>query len=361
MRFDRRTALATVVALFALAPTYAADNKTVPYEWEPKRVTSPESVEELKALQFKVKAVFDQVTPTTVGLLLGNDPNSRGLSCGSGVIVSPDGLVLTAAHVIGKPRQPVVFVLPDGKKVNGISLGMNPRNDSGMARITDKPPKGYPGAQGEQWPFSKPGTSVDLKKGQWIISLGHPGGPKPERAPPVRVGRYVKLDKAGRFQRNDLLNTDATLVGGDSGGPLFDLNGQVVGIHSEIGETIEENRHVPLEKYTDEWERMLRGDIIYKTAGERERNTKVGLNVYFDKETADAARVEEVADGGAADEAGILAGDVIVKFDDKPVKSAEDLRLMLPSYRVGERVKVEVDRDGQTFTVEMKLNQKPKE
>lgn len=352
-----------VASLFSFAPlSYSAD-KSDPFEWDAKRTTSPESVDELKALQTKVKKVHSQVGPTTVGLLLGNDPTSRGMSCGSGVIISPDGLVLTAAHVIGKPREPVIFVLPDGRKVSGITLGLNSVADSGMAIITDKPPKDYPGAKDGKWPCSETGDSATLQKGQWIVSLGHPGGPKPDRPPPLRTGRFIGLDKAGRLQRNDLLNTDATLVGGDSGGPLFDLTGKVVGIHSEIGETLDLNRHVPMDKFKTEWDRMARGDIIFRRDAERERSTKAGLNVYYGDKTAgtDVARVIKVESGGAGDKAGIEAGDVIVKFNNHLVKSIDDLRNMLPSYKVGERIKVDVRRDDATFTVEVKLSEKQTE
>jgi serine protease Do len=346
--------------LFCVSPNLFSADKSDSFEWDSRRVTSPESVDELKALQSKVKKVHAQVAPTTVGLLLGNDPNARGLSCGSGVIINDEGLVLTAAHVIGKPREPIVFVLPDGRKVSGVSLGMNSVADSGMALITEKPPKDYPGVKDGKWPFAKTGTSADLQKGQWIVSLGHPGGPKPDRPPPVRTGRFLGVEKAGRFQRNDLLNTDATLVGGDSGGPLFDLSGKVIGIHSEIGETLESNRHVPMDKFKDEWDRMARGDIIFRTEKERDRNTKVGLNIYFgDKvDTTQSARLVKVEADGVADKAGMEAGDVIVRFNNYPVKSIDDLRNMLPSYRVGEKIKVDLLREDATFTVQVKLGEK---
>lgn len=361
-RFHRVRVLSTVTLLFAGLCAAAADAPAQPFTWEVSRTTSPESVDELRALQARVKQVQKVATPATVGLLLGNEVNPfAGMSCGSGVIVSADGLVLTAAHVIGRPREKVTFVLPNGKQVSGVTLGLNSTNDSGMARITDKPPKDYPGAVDGKWPYQEIAPSADLKKGQWIVSLGHPGGPKPDRPPPVRVGRFVELDKAKGFRRNDLLVTDATLVGGDSGGPLFDLTGKVVGIHSQIGETLTENLHVPTEKFRTEWDRMIRGDIIYRNDRDRDRNIKVGLGVAFDKTVLDAAKVEVVDAGGAADQAGLEAGDVIVKFNGHKVTSADDLRMMLPSYKVGETVKAEVTRAGAPLTLDVKLAEKSKQ
>lgn len=366
LAFGSMVTLATPV--LAADPPATPDKQTsIPTAaaaWDVTRVTSPETVDELKALQVKVKAVYSKALPTTVALLLGGD---GGGSAGSGVIVSGDGLVLTAAHVIGRPREPVVFVLPDGATVKGISLGLNSLNDSGMAKITDAPPKNYPGAKDGKWPFSEVGVANDLKKGQWIVSMGHPGGPKRDRPPPVRTGRFVNYDKAGSaFRRNDLLCTDATLVGGDSGGPLFTLDGKVVGIHSEIGETLDQNRHVPLEKFKDEWDRMARGDILYfRRPTDREAAIKVALNVVFDdKAKVVGAKIEELSEvnggKGGAEKAGLEAGDVIVKFNGNAVKSPDDLRLMLPSYKVGETIKVQVDRDGTPVTYDLKLAEKPK-
>jgi serine protease Do len=333
--------------------------------WETGRVTSPESVGELKALQTKVKQVYQKALPTTVALVLGGD---GGGSAGSGVIVSDDGLVLTAAHVIGKPREPVTFVLSDGRMLKGITLGLNTRSDGGMARITDAPPKDFPGVKDGKWPFSEIGSGADLKKGQWIVSLGHPGGPKKDRPPPVRTGRFLAYEKGGLgFQRNDLLCTDATLVGGDSGGPLFDLDGKVVGIHSEIGETLDENRHVPLEKFKEEWDRMARGDILYfrgerrqTPAQARDAATRVTMNVEYDEDATKVkgAKVLEVIADGVADKAGIEAGDVLTKFNGFAVKSIDDLKAMLPSYKVGEKVKVEVDRGGTPITLDVRLADK---
>ena len=203
---------ALLLACFAfplgLTPLAAADDSTKPVGpvWETTRPTSPESVEELKALQARFKDVYKKGLPTTVGLLIKGekkvetpapmgpddviplDPLSRPEpgSAGSGVIVSEDGLVLTAAHVIGKPREAITFVLSNGAKVKGISLGMNERNDSGMAKITDKVPKDFPGAKDGKWPFAPLGASIDMKKGQWLVSMGHPGGPKTDRPPPIR-------------------------------------------------------------------------------------------------------------------------------------------------------------------------------
>src|SRR5262249_56787918 len=98
-----------------------------------------------------------------------------------------------------------------------------------------------------QYPHVEMGDSKSLQKGQWVVSLGQPGGFVPGRSPVLRLGRVIN-------STDSLIQTDCTLVGGDSGGPLFDLDGKVIGIHSRIGERISFNIHVPVATYRDEWD-----------------------------------------------------------------------------------------------------------
>lgn len=310
--------------------------------WGTDRISSPETLEELKALQARVKELAKKASDSTVGLLVGQ-------GAGSGVIVSEDGLVLTAAHVIGKPRQAIVFVLTDGSTVKGESLGVNANSDSGMARITDKPPKNanWPGAREGKWPVMEMGKSAKLPVGQWVVSMGHPGGPKPDRPPPVRLGRFRNESK--------FLSTDCTLVGGDSGGPLFDLDGKVIGIHSQIGFTLEMNMHVPMDKFKIDWERLVRGDSVGKKT-----DAEMGI-VFDDKEKLkEGVKVAEIIKDGPASKAkpALEEGDIITKFGSAKVSAASDFPEILSSYTAGDKVKVTVLRDGETMTLSMLLGKK---
>jgi serine protease Do len=336
----RPLAVATLLLAGFAAPLRAEPTQPA---WDAARTTSPETVEELKALQERVKKVVEQVTPSTVGLLVG-------MGAGSGVIVSEDGLVLTAAHVIGsKPGTDVRVVLPDGTLVKGKTLGVHPKIDSGMVRITDKPPKSaaWPGASDGKWPAAEIGKSEELKKGQWVVALGHPGGPKRERRPPVRVGRFDRYNKS-----DSSLRSDCTLVGGDSGGPLFDLTGKVVGIHSRIGIFLEYNMHVPTESYREEWDKLASGKVIGKP-------TTVELGLTLDDE-AEAATVKTVKEEGPAAAAGVMPGDVITKFHGERVHTADDLMQMLPGFAPGDAVSVEIQRGDEVVTLKIKLARRAK-
>ena len=196
----------------------------------------PKSLDDLRALEDRVRAVVAKVSSATVGVRVGSNS-------GSGVIVSEDGLVLTAGHVVGKPGQEVVFLFADGKTAKGKTLGLYGNADAGMMRITDE----------GKWPYLPRGQSRDLHVGTWCLALGHPLGYVKDRPPVVRLGRILRLS-------DNVIQTDCALVGGDSGGPLFDLEGRIIGIHSRIGMAMDINIHVPIDVFVDNWERLLKGE-----------------------------------------------------------------------------------------------------
>lgn len=238
---------ALMLALFGggcwgLVSAKAGDDATKPapklLELPPvlKKAT-PQNAEELREFEKHVQKVIEKVMPAVVGVRVG--PGQ-----GSGVIVREDGTILTAGHVSGNPNQNAVVILPNGKTLKGKTLGRNNQIDSGMMKIVDE----------GKYPFLEMGKSSELKVGQWVIAIGHPGGFRPNRTPVVRVGRIL-------FVSPFLIRTDCTLVGGDSGGPLFDMQGRVIGIHSRIGgQAITENIHVPVDTYHQTWDKLAKGE-----------------------------------------------------------------------------------------------------
>lgn len=316
-------------------------------KWETTRVTEPEDAEELKALQDRVQSVVDKCTPATVGIVIG-------FGAGSGVIVSNDGLVLTAAHVItgedlfgkGGPYESgrkCTIVLPDGKRVNAETLGVNSENDVGMVKITDK------GPNDGKWPFLPIAKSKDLKKRQWVVSLGHPGGPKSGRPPVARLGRIENVTP-------EIVRSNCTLVGGDSGGPLFDLDGNVIGIHSRIGLSLAQNIHVPTELYKAQWDQLIKGEVFGKVA---KRQDAAFLGVVFpDDEEDDAWIAEEVEADTPAGKAGLKAGDTITKFNSETVKSVKRLRELIKTKKPGDTAKFTVRRGTMTMTLSVTFGKK---
>lgn len=329
----------------------AADPTGVP-KWDPARTTQPEDLAELKALQTTVKAVVDKCSPATVAVL-------SGASAGSGVIVSEDGLVLTAAHVIreyappvkgsleGRPLpfvagKTVKVMLPDGKKVDAKTLGINEGMDSGMVQITEKGPKDG------KWPFLPMAKSATLQKGTWVVSLGHPNGPKDGRPPVARLGRIQGSTK-------NILRTDCTLVGGDSGGPLFDLNGNVIGIHSRIGLPISQNIHVQADQFKNDWDKLFAGEWV-----DRPASAKVGayLGVVFSDDENDDAWLREVEGDAPAGKAGLQPGDTITKFNSTPVKTVKEFRKLMEGAKPNDEVKLTVRRGTEVLTLSVTLTKR---
>ena len=151
---------------------------------------------------------------------------------GSGVIVSEDGLVLTAAHVIGKRDEKMMVTLAGGHKKHAVSKGGSELSDAGMLQLE----------KNELYPYvslAKPGSS---RAGQWCVALGHPSGFNEERGMVLRAGKILE-------KKDETLQTNCRLLGGDSGGPLFNLEGELIGIHSRISKNPDENFHTTIESF----------------------------------------------------------------------------------------------------------------
>jgi serine protease Do len=296
---------------------------------------APENLQDLRAIQNQVKKVLEKVIPCTVGLRVGG-------ASGSGVIVSADGHVLTAGHVSGEPGRSVTIILHDGRMVKGKTLGVNKGIDSGLIKITDK----------GKWPFVDMGASDKLVKGQWCIATGHPGGYKKGRSPVVRVGRVVLANAS-------VVRTDCALVGGDSGGPLFDMTGKVIGIHSRIGMSIADNVHVPVDTYRSTWDRLVAseswGGRLFGGGG---RPDAAYLGVRRDAEATDC-RVGGLVPGAPAEKAGLKAGDVIVKFGGEKVADFDALTALVQKKKADDEVVIEVKRGEETKTFKVKLARAP--
>ena len=159
------------------------------------------------------------------------------------MIITDTGYVLTAAHVAMRPGKRAWVTLWDGRHVEATTLGMNREVDAGLIRID-------PGQnRGQAWPHATLGTSDNLVPGMWCVATGHPGGYDKKRGPVTRVGRILMV-------KPESIYTDCALIGGDSGGPLFDIAGRLIAVHSRIGNDVADNLHVPIDHYDEAWDRM---------------------------------------------------------------------------------------------------------
>jgi serine protease Do len=270
----------------------------------------------------------------------------RAGGSGSGVIVSADGLVLTAGHVSGRPGRDITIVMPDGKTYKGKTLGGNGTIDSGLVKIIDK----------GKWPFVEMGKASDMKKGDWCLLTGHPGGFKPGRSPVVRVGRILEVNNKVAAQ---YIRTDCTLVGGDSGGPLFDMHGRVIGIHSRIGGSITANFHVPVDTYRETWTRLVKGERWGSGIGRPVRPTQVEPDFGFKLDpSGKTCTISEVLKGSPAEKAGLKTGDVIKKFDGKEATTVAALLEGFKKKKPGDEVMFEIQRGKDTMMLKVVAGRK---
>ncbi len=281
-------------------------------------------------MQSRIQDITPQILPCTVAIQVGR-------ANGSGVIVGAEGDVLTAAHVVGAPHRAATILLPDGTIARGKTLGLNQELDAGMIRITDPGP----------WPFAPLGNSKALQAGQWCLATGHPGGFAPKRLPVLRFGRILKAEDSA-------LLTDCTLVGGDSGGPLFDLQGRVIGIHSRIGKNLTINVHVPIGPYQESWDRLARGEIW----GLLESSERGWLGVTEDRRV-EQARILQVQPDSPAAQAGMQSGDVIVRVADAKIDTFGQLQKEVQRYPPGELIRLQVRRQATLLELQVKLGSRP--
>ena len=284
----------------------------------------PESLDQLKDMESRFQKLTEQLMPATVNIQMG-------ASQGSGVVVTDDGYILTAAHVIGRPNQKARIIFPDGRRFQAETLGVNSgRIDSGMLKIINPKNKSFP--------YVQLGISETLKLGQWVMAIGHPGGIDESRGLVTRVGRIVSA-------RENVIRTDCTLVGGDSGGPLFDMNGQLIGIHSRIGQRLSDNYHVPVDQYSDNWDKLADGLIL-------NGRPSLGFDVVGQSNVTKSVKAKS-----AAAKAGLKVGDAIVKIEDKDVAdkaqmvaAISELKL-LPNQKITIRIKREDEEQDLDFVV----------
>lgn len=312
----------------------------------------PTTVEQLRLLQRQVRRVVAFGRPVTVAIEM-ND------SVGSGVIISADGLVLTAGHVSVEPNREVTVRFPDGRRVKGRSLGVNHDLDCGLVRITDDPPAVESNAvegdvvEGEAepaWPFAPIAEELP-DPGDWVVCLGQPNGFVEGRNPPVRLGRVLSVN-------NDTINTDATLVGGDSGGPLFNLHGEVVGVHSKIGEQITSNYHVPVAAFRREWRRLSDGRMTGVPDGEDPDDWRPFAGITL-REVDGALVVTQVFPRRSAAEAGFSAGDVILELDGETPDGLADVDRLIRKNEPFSRVPVVIEREGVKIELSLWLGRAP--
>jgi serine protease Do len=296
---------------------------------------APESPGDIKAIQSALLAAIPRAEAATVNIDLGE-------GSGSGVIVSAEGLVMTAAHVSTGVGKDVTVDMPDGTKLKAETLGLDAETDAALLQITGKLP------EGKAFPFVEINRADDTKLGDWVFSLGHSGGFDKERGAVSRIGRLVRV-------ANTTIQTDGALIGGDSGGPLFDMEGRLIGIHSRVGAVIGQNMHVPVKVFTDNWDRMLKSEFIGEGPFAEKPKKGKGFLGIATKPAKGGIEVTKVGKKSPAEESGIKEGDLLRTLNGEKLDSREKLQSILAELAAGDKLAFEITRDGKDETVNLKL------
>ena len=293
---------------------------------------TPESPEDLLGIQQQVSSVLEKAKQATV-CIVGN-------GSGSGVIVSEDGLVLTAGHVSGDPGTRLHVVMPDGTKLEAESLGRSAAADSGLVRITEK----------KKNPFVDIAPPATVFRGDWIFAIGHPGGFDKERGIVLRVGRVI-------HRSTNTIQTDCKLIGGDSGGPLFDMQGRIVGIHSRVSKKNEQNYHVTVRAFKRDWYRMLAGEVVTIDDSYAKVERKGGFLGVKRISHSKGVQITGVVQNSPAAQSKLRAGDVISHINGKKIESLNSFRTLINEHGPGEKVFLDIIKrwEGGTKKVEVTL------
>ncbi|MDR7486230.1 MAG: trypsin-like peptidase domain-containing protein [Armatimonadota bacterium] len=276
-------------------------------------------------------------------------PDPRG--SGSGVIIAPDGYVLTNGHVVQGVRDTGVQ-LQDGRRLAAQVIGIDPHTDLAVLRV---------GASG--LPAAKLGDSGRLRVGQLVVAIGNPLGFQAT----VTAGVISALGRTLRGQTgrliHDVIQTDAALNPGNSGGPLVDSHGRVIGINTAIM-AFSQGLCFAVPINTAKWVvgHLLReGRVRRAYLGVVAQTVELdrGLTLHHRLGGHSGVRVAEVQQDSAAARAGVRAGDIIVTLDDIRIESTDDLQRALGQRQIGTPVRLGILRDGAATTVEARPTELP--
>jgi serine protease Do len=275
------------------------------------------------------------------------DRPRRSSALGSGFVISEDGFVVTNNHVI-EAADEINIEFFSGEMLPAEVVGTDPKTDIALLKVkTDKP-----------LPFVSFGDSDTARVGDWVLAMGNPLG----QGFSLSAGIVSARNRALSGTYDDYIQTDAAINRGNSGGPLFNLEGEVVGVNTAIlsptggsigiGFSMAANVVKRVVDQLQEFGETRRGWL-----GVRIQDVTEDVAEAMGLEKAEGALVTDVPEG-PAEEAGMLAGDVITSFDGKEVADTRSLVRQVGNTEVGKTVRVVVFRDGKTTTLKVTLGRR---
>jgi serine protease Do len=275
----------------------------------------------------------------------GNTPQRQGE--GSGFIVSPDGYILTNAHVVADADE-VTVRMTDRREYSAKVVGVDRRTDVAVIKI-----------EGKQLPVVKLGDPSKLRPGEWVLAIGSPFTFENSVTAGIvsATGRSMPGEDLVPF-----IQTDVAVNPGNSGGPLFNLNGEVVGINSQIysrsGGYMGLSFAIPIDVANNVREQLVStGKVTRGRIGVQIQEVNAQFADAFGLDRPRGALVGQVIGGGPAEKAGIRTGDVILSVDGKVVERSAALPGVISAIKPGNTAKVEVWRDKEPKILNVKVEE----
>ncbi|OCC23009.1 protease [Croceicoccus estronivorus] len=288
----------------------------------------------------------------------GQPQTREAQSLGSGFIISADGYVVTNNHVItaeGKGDvESITVTMPDGTEYPAEMVGRDAASDLAVLKISRSKP----------FPFVEFGDSSQARVGDWVIAIGNPFGLGGTVTSGIISAVYRNTGSGGAYDR--YLQTDASINRGNSGGPMFDMRGQVIGINNAIfspsGGSVGIGFAIPAETAAPIVQKLMKGQSIERGyLGVRIQQLNEDLADSLGIAHNRGEFVQAVEPGGAADKAGLQAGDVILKVNGQDVTPDQTLSYLVANIAPGSRVTIDLVRDGKPRTVSATVSKRPSE
>ncbi len=271
----------------------------------------------------------------------------RTATLGSGFLISADGLVVTNNHVIDGADE-ITVNLSDGTQFDAELVGRDAKTDIALLRVSSK----------KKLPFVDFGSSDDTRVGDWVIAIGNPFGLGGTVTAGIVSARNREINGGGLY--SDFIQTDASINQGNSGGPLFNLNGKVIGVNSAIYSTTGGSVGIGFAIPSALAQNIVNQLITYGETrrgwlGVRVQQVTPDLAESMELGDARGALVSEVISKSPASKSGLSVGDVILSFDGKPIERMRDLPRVVAETKVGKRVEVEAFRGGKKQSFRVKV------
>ena len=274
----------------------------------------------------------------------GEEAPRRGSALGSGFLISDDGFIVTNNHVIDKADE-IVIEFFDGKELRAELVGTDPKTDIALLKVSSDDPLD----------FVKFGDSDIARVGDWVMAIGNPLG----QGFSVSAGIISARNRFLRGSYDDFIQTDAAINRGNSGGPLFNMDGEVIGVNTAILSPNGGSIGIGFAMSSSVVKNVVRqlrefGETKRGWLGVRIQDVEEDVAEALGLEKVAGALVTDVPEGPAAN-AGIIAGDVILVFDGKDVEDTRSLVRIVGDTEVGKKVRVVIFRDGGTETLMVEI------